>query len=169
MVVTLISLILVVSFVAFVVWKNKELPESISAMVYDLPESMQWAWSTWLFFVALSLFTPMMEVMSESYQFLGFMMLCCLIGVAITPTIQQETHRWHNIFGVAAGLISQLCVALICPYWLVLWFVPSVMIVCKFLSKNNEDKDDFSFAEEKGVFLAEALCATSLYGCLLIH
>ena len=45
----LISISLVVLYVGTTIWIKKELPDSISAMVYDLPEGgWRWLWTVWL-------------------------------------------------------------------------------------------------------------------------
>ena len=42
LVMTLISVLLVVSVVGTAIWKEKALPDSISALVYALPSKWQW-------------------------------------------------------------------------------------------------------------------------------
>ena len=50
----IISILLVTLYVGAAIWKERELPESISAMVYLLPEGgAQWLWSLWMVVTAI--------------------------------------------------------------------------------------------------------------------
>ena len=44
----IISVLLSVLGIGLATWNNKELPESMSALVYDLPKRQQWLWTLWI-------------------------------------------------------------------------------------------------------------------------
>lgn len=65
----IISILLVVLAVGATIWKNKALPDSISAMVYDLPQgAWQNLWSVWLALVSLTTFAPMIQILDTQHQ-----------------------------------------------------------------------------------------------------
>lgn len=48
-------MLLAVLGVGLSTWRRKELPRSVSAMVYNLPVSEQYIWTLWLWVTACSL------------------------------------------------------------------------------------------------------------------
>lgn len=95
------NILLVVSYVGITIWRMKALPESISAMVYELPEKRQWVWSAWLCLVAVTLFEPMVF----RVEFIGWLTTIGLFGAALTPLIDPEKRRWH--YGLANLMSSR--------------------------------------------------------------
>ena len=139
-------------------WLAKGVPESISSLVYALPRKWQWAWGCWLVLTAFSLAVPLIEALPELWQFLGFLTVCCLIGAAVTPIVQVETRGWHNALGVAAGVLSQLCVFVLCPWaGFLVWMLTAVVLV-------------FGKAEwwKYRVFVAEVVSVLAVYASLLV-
>jgi len=58
-VILIISVLLVVLYVGAAIWRFRALPDSISAMVYALPDGgWRWLWSAWLAIVGILTFAP---------------------------------------------------------------------------------------------------------------
>lgn len=78
-----ISILLVALYVGAATWKERELPESISAMVYLLPEGgWRWLWSVWLWIVSLLATIPVISILdTRNMAYLGFFTLACLVFV----------------------------------------------------------------------------------------
>lgn len=166
---TIISLILaVVAVVLYVIVKN-ELPASISEMVYKLPSGgWQWAWTIWLWVVLVLLTPQLIESLDDSYKVFGFLTIGCLALVAAMPLFERTDRKWHYVLAIVGGILSQVCVALICPWWLLLWFV-MVYLVGKSFAAFNDSENIPEVLSGKGVFVAEAICMATVYGAVFIH
>ena len=139
-------------------------PESVSGLVYNLSERMRWAWSGWLVAVALTLMVPLMSALSD-VAWLGWLTVVCLIGAAVTPVFNRDTRTMHNICGVAAGILSQVCVACLCPWWLTVWLI-WIPLVAGTMGALNDAEEMPRVLDGYGVLAAEVMCAVSLYGAL---
>jgi hypothetical protein len=138
-------------------------PESISSMVYALRKDRQWLWSAWLFAVTALLMPRLLELA----HWAGWLTTACLVGVAVTPIIKEETRGIHNWLGIAAGVMSQVCVAWICPWWLFLWVLIVYAIAMDFADGNYDEGQEILHG--KGVFVAEVVCMVTLYAAVLVH
>ncbi len=162
----IVSILLVALYVGATIWRKRELPESVSAMVYELPKGgWQWAWTVWLWIVAIFTLAPAIEILDKSnYGFVGFLTMGLMVFVGAWPLFQSETRTWHYVGGCLAGLMSQVCTCLICPMWLLLWLL---MVV---ISLYSMKADTFPWwLEKKGVFISEAVCYLSLMGAMFTH
>ena len=77
-----ISILLVASYVGAATWSEKELPDSISAMVYLLPEKGRWLWIVWIWAATFTLTPILFEVMPDNWQALahGFATSMLFVG-----------------------------------------------------------------------------------------
>lgn len=151
---TILSILLAVSFAGAAIWRLKALPDSISAMVYLLPEGgWRWLWSAWLAMVDILTFAPVVEILDgRGLGILGFLPMAMLMFVAAWPIFDREHYRWHNILGTAAAVVSQVDVWLICPYWLLLWLLMVAAVFMKGLRHTG------TYFGGKGVLFAECMC-----------
>ena len=147
----LISLLMAVLYVGAAIIIKKELPVSISSMVYILPKGgWRWLWTVWIWLTGFLLIVPLMDALPDGWKFLAFLTIGCLMFCGAMPIFIEENHKWHNIFGIAAGVLSQICVAIINPWYLVLW----ILILSALWMKN------------KTTFISEAICFLTLLCCL---
>lgn len=77
------------------------------------------------------------------------------------PLMEGESHKAHNILGVAAGILSQVCVLILCPWWAAVWLPFGLLVI------TDKTHDIHSIWYGKTVFLSECACYVSLVGCLL--
>lgn len=140
-------------------------PESVSGLVYNLSEKMRWAWSGWLIAVATTLMVPLMSALGD-VAWLGWLTVVCLIGAAVTPVFRQDTRTTHYVCGIAAGVLSQVCVACICPWWLLVWLI-WIPLISGTMGALNDAEEMPRVLGGYGVIVAEVMCAVSLYGCLV--
>jgi hypothetical protein len=157
----LLSILLVALYLGAAIWRKRELPESISAMVYLLPEGgWRWLWSFWLWIVSLLTTIPVISILdTRNMAYLGFFTLASLVFVGAWPLYRPETRKAHYIGGSAAGILSQVCVLVICPWWLMLWLLfTGVDIAARY------DKWFPTWLDNKGVLLAECVCYTTYIG-----
>lgn len=147
----LVAVLLAVLYVGIAIWVTKEIPESVSAMVYVLPDGgWRWLWTLWMWAVAFLLAPAMIESIGYDLQFIAFLTVANLEFCGALPLFMEEHHKAHNILGTLAGVMSQICVCLICPWWLFLWFA-------------------FATVRTKAVFFAELICFVTMTGALLCH
>ena len=140
-------------------------PESVSGLVYNLSEKMRWSWSGWLVVVALTLMVPLMSALGD-VAWLGWLTVVCLIGAAVTPVFNRDTRTTHYVCGIAAGVLSQVCVACLCPWWLLVWLI-WLPLLAGTMGALNDAEEMPRVLGGYGVIVAEVMCAVSLYGCLL--
>lgn len=161
--ITIISICLAVGGVVAVM--KGGVPESMSGLVYNLSERMRWAWSGWLIAVALTLMVPLMSALGD-VGWLGWLTVVCLLGAGY-PMFRDESRHWHKVCAVAAGVLSQVCVSCLCPWWLLIWALWLPLLAGAMAALNDAEKMPCLMAGHS-VFVAECTCAISLYGCLLI-
>ena len=121
------SILLVALYVGVTIWRKKELPPSISEMVFDLPTMWQWVWTAWLAIVDIFAAPALFEAMPENWQFVGFFFIGCLLFVAAMPLVRKSRNKAHEILAIAAGIFSQLCVGIICPWFFLMWVVFAII------------------------------------------
>lgn len=143
----LISIIMAVLYVGAAIIIKREIPVSISSLVYILPEGRwRWLWTIWIWITGLLLIVPLIDALPDEWKFLGFFTIASLMFCGAIPLFIEEYNTWHNILGVAAGILSQVCVVIINPWYLTLW----ILILSALLMKS------------KTVFISEVICFISL-------
>ena len=152
--ITVLSILMVVSFTGAAIWRLRALPDSISAMVYALPDGgWRWLWSAWLTIVSILTFAPVVEILDgRGLGILGFLPMALLMFVAVWPIFDREHYKWHNILSTAAAVVSQVDVWLISPYWLLLWLLMSSVVFMKGIYHTE------TYFNGKGVLFAECMC-----------
>ena len=158
----LIASILALAYLSFIIYKRKNIPNSISATVYDLDKKYQWCWSAWLSIIGLLLFAPLVDATEE----FGWLTIVCLIGCALTPLINSELEKWHTILGVLSGIISQICVLFINYYFLLVWII---FILIKGNSLIRPNSHISKHVNNKYVFISEVICVISTIGALFTY
>lgn len=181
----LASILLTVLYVGTVIWRrwldtdasasfserlNAALPDSISALVYELPRPWQWLWIVWIWSVSLLACIPLIEVLPDDVKVLGFATIVCLMLCGAMPISDSHVNRRaHNVFGILGGILSQACVLLQCPLYLLAWLLFSAVYACDALPSQNGRIYPLRWYDGKGVFLAEMICAVTVFGSLLVR
>lgn len=156
----IITVLLVAVYLLDYIATKHEMPDSLSAMVYDLPSGYKWVWGLWLVSVALCLFVPLVE----RNEWLGWLMEVSLLGAALTPLIKKDTLKWHYVAAIATGIISQVIVVVNNINWLSVW----MLFVFLFLSSYIQPDGWLGKAMKgKGMFLAQMTCFIGLAGALI--
>lgn len=158
------SLLLAVLFVGAAIWRLKALPDSISALVFLLERRWQWVWTLWLFAVALTLAPPLLDAMPDEWRFVGFLTVGSLLFVAAMPLVRHDENRAHYVLAVAAGVLSQLCVLVLCWPCLLLW---GLMVVL--LGKATLPDEQLPWwLDGKLTMVAECICAATVYASVYL-
>ena len=165
-----ISMLLAIAGVGVAIFKNKELPESISGLVYDLPTKQQWLWTLWIWAITVTLAPPLMEATEgNTLQFLAAFFVASLGFCGAIPLVAGEKNRAHYALAAIAGILSQLCVIIINPWWLMVWawWIPLSFCIVFFDKKPWLSKIE-DMIEGKGMMLVELTAMISTYACILL-
>lgn len=164
----LISILLSALGIVLATWKHRELPESISGLVYDLPKRQQWLWTLWMWAIAVAVGIPLIDSMNGSmFQFLAFFTMVSLVFCGALPLVTDGKNNVHYGLAIVAGVTSQLCVVLIEPLWLLVLPVVLSFVAVAALVQKPWTEWVWQRISGKGIMLLEAVCAMSLFGCLL--
>lgn len=166
----IIAILLMVLYIGITIWKKKELPKSISHMVYDLPKGgWRWLWTIWLWSVVICVAPSLIEALSgSSFQFVGFLTIASLLFIGALPLFDTDHLKWHNTLAIAGGIGSQICTILICPWWMLLWFIMIALMGGAFCAF-NDNKGCYRFIDGKGIFITEILCSTTVIAAIITH
>lgn len=164
------GLVLVVPVV--VRWIKRGLPASLSGMVFGsggetaghTAVGRRALWTAWIMTAAGLLAVPLMEAVS--YKWVAWLTLLCMLAVAVVPLMRSEKNTEHYVYGIAAGVMSQVCVALIEYEWLLVWLI-WLPLLAGTMGALNDSEEMPQVLDGYGVLAAEVMCAVSLYGSLL--
>lgn len=162
---TITSFLLAVLYTGIATWRKKQLPESISALVYELPRQWQWVWIVWMWAVSFTACIPLIDVLGEGLDVLGFITIAALVWCGGMPIYMKDSEHEHTVIAIGAGIASQACVLFICPWWLFAWLLYGWMCLDAFIIVNACEQK--RWYEEKGVLVAECICALTLYGSIV--
>lgn len=161
----ILSALLAVLYVGAAIGAKGAMPDSVSSMVYLLPKTGQWVWIVWVWCVTMLLTPALIEAMPDMLRFIAFLTVACLMFCGAMPVVKNKKNTAHNILGVSAGILSQVCVLVICPWWLLGWLVMVALLLGSFAAYNDAERTP-SIYDGKGVFVSEAICWLSLMGSL---
>ena len=163
---TVLSLLLIVSYTIGVCAYTRGIPYSISETYYKIKHKFWFAVAT--IGTAALLMPAILEVTPEQYQFLAFLACVGMIFTGAAPNFREGTERKIHIAGAAMCLVfSQLWVAFLYPFLLQLW---TLYIIYTVLDMKRKWKDNFiqAFIYTKPMFFIEITVITSVYLCLML-
>lgn len=161
----ILSALLDVLYTGTAIWAKRGMPDSISSMVYLLPKTGQWVWTLWVWAVTMLMAPALLEAMPDGLHFIAFLTVASLMFCGAMPVVKHERNTAHNIFGVSAGILSQVCVLFIGPWWLLAWLLMTAMLFGS-LAAFNDSVLTPRICDGKGVFVSEAICGVSTMGSL---
>lgn len=160
MIVLIIALIVVtVTYSVAATIKTKELPDSISAMVYSFGKAGRWIWTLWMFLCTFLVLPPLIEAMPDNVQFLAFFTGASLAFCGAMPLVKNERNDGHYICGIIAGIFSQICVVYICRECMAVWFL---LPIARILMSRETFYRIF-------VLILEMICTSTIILTLFIH
>ena len=161
----IVSILLVALYVGAAIWKERELPDSISSLVYLLPDGKwRWLWTVWIWAATYTLTPALFELMPESLGAVAHAFATSMLFTGAMPLVKRESNRTHNILAISAGVFSQMCVVIICPWWLLLW---TLMVILFLLAMKENGLPQW--INQKGLFVTEIVCWLALFGALFTH
>ncbi len=152
----LIGFLIIFLYCIIVIIHDREIPNSISQIVYSLSEKWKWTFTIVMFIVGFMIVPQLIEVIQNPlYKFLGFFTVLGILGVGADPLVKGEHNIVHYLSAIIMGISSQIIVYMNIPQLLYLW-IPYILYT---LYESNADKN---------MFLAEIVMLISLgIVCLL--
>lgn len=146
------SVVLSVAMAIVASKKAKELPDSVSSFSYYVGDVRFSLWTTTM--AAVLLFTSL-HALPPKQGYIAGMMGVGLLMVAASPCYRTENKVLHYVGGYLFGMASQIVVALLIPWLLILWVLFPLVFI------RNSWK-------ENATFIAEGICYITLVGSLIL-
>lgn len=161
-----ISLALAVLYTGAAILAGNRLPDSVSAMVYVMPKAGRYLWTVWIWAVTLLLCPALFETIGEDFGILAHCFATSMMFVGAMPLVRNESNKAHNVLGIAAGVFSQICVAIIDPNWLFSWALFIFLMGSVYVQPQGWLGKAM---KGKGIFVAEMSCWISVMGSLIFN
>lgn len=140
-----------VLFAVIAAREAKELPDSVSSFSYIVGTKPFTAWAV---LTAICLLYPTINAVGERFSWIAFLQSAGLLMVAASPLYKSENKVLHYVGGYLFGIMTQVVVAMINPWWLFAWVLfPTVYL-----------KKDW---HENATFASEAICFGTLIAVLI--
>jgi len=162
----ILSSVLAVLYTGTAIWRKNRLPDSVSAMVYDLPKAGQYLWTVWIWAVTLLLCPKLFEIVPENFEVLAHCFATSMMFIGAMPLVKGEQNKAHNVLGITAGIFSQICVFVIDPDWLSSWMLFVFLVGSIYVQPQGWLGKAM---KGKTIFVAEAVCWLSVMGSLIFN
>ena len=166
-----LAIIILLGYTIALCIKGGGVPSSLSASVFDLPQSKRWIWTVVLYAVCFCVLVPFgsggvsfLDKVSENTQFLVFIAIAALAFVGAAPLVADKTelaYKVHCGAAVVCAVCSQLVLVFNQPLFLACWIPWVFCFVDLWHSKQ------LSTWTTK-VFWAEQVCFVSTFAFCLI-
>lgn len=164
MILIVLSLSIILAYVGIMI-AGEGIPYSISATYYSLKHKAWFGISMWL--TSLLLLPAILDRTPESIQFSAFLMCAGLCFVGVAPNFREEVeHKIHVAGTCVSALFSQVWVAAMQPWLLLLWLLWIVYIGIRMPKEWTGDVFS-SFVACKPLFWAEIIAFATVYCALL--
>lgn len=138
---------------------HRELPRSVSAMAYRLPMRRRWKWILWMWLCIYTLTPALFEAVPDRLEAIPHAFATCMLLITLMPLAFRGMTNGHRALIVAAGVFSQACVAVLCPWLLLLW--PAAFMAFFMWDVGTGDIPRVFWG--RGVLIAEVLCYLALF------
>lgn len=151
----IIALVIIALYTGVMIYKAREIPESISATVFYLSPMNKWVFTIVMWVVAFCLMPVLLDVSKDSTRFLAFFAMAGILGVGASPLVLKERNGFHYVCAVLSGVSSQLLVALNKPTCLFVYLLYAAYIVFA-----KDETRNFFFLEVSCMLTVFAYCLT---------
>lgn len=155
----IISLCTVVLLIGYNLCRHGELPHSISAMAYRLPRKQRFLWTLSMWAAVFTLTPITFEVIPDHLEAIPHAFATTMLLITLMPLVKRNMSNGHRALIVAAGIFSQACVIVACPWLLLLW--PAAFLYFFLMDVTTNDIPRIFWG--KGSIVAELLCYAALY------
>lgn len=144
--------------------RHGELPRSVSAMAYRLPRRQRYLWTLWMWVCVYMLTPALFEAVPDRLEAVPHAFATCMTFITLMPLALRDMTNGHRALIVAAGVFSQACVGVLCPWILLLW--PAAFMA--FFMWDVAEGDIPRIFWGRGVLVAEVLCYATLWISVII-
>ena len=118
----ILGFVILFSYIIYIIWKDKKIPQSISATVYSLDKKSKWLYTIITFIVAFLIAPYLFEITSAiGIEILAYFTILGMLGTGADPLVHGEKNIIHYSCAVLLGSSSQVISYLLCPYTMFLW------------------------------------------------
>lgn len=160
----MISMFAVILMIGSNLCRHGELPRSVSSMAYRLPGRQRYLWTLWMWVCVYTLTPALFEAVPDWLEAAPHAFATCMLLITVMPLFKRDMSNGHRALIVAAGVFSQACVAVLCPWILLLW--PAAFMT--FFMWDIAEGDIPRIFWGKGVLVAEVLCYATLFISIII-
>lgn len=173
----ILSAAIAMAYIIATVFVQKRIPVSMSSLCYTFKGAWRWLWSLWIWTTMILLAFDLIPAMPENCQVFAFATCACLLFVGAMPLFNIEKNTAHNVFGIGAGVFSQVCVMIMAPQvlwgWIVLLpigidFLWRMIQLSRFTAPlmGRMPANPHRFYDECMVFILETIAMTNTYTAL---
>jgi len=173
----ILSAAIAMAYIIATVFVQKRIPVSMSSLCYTFKGAWRWLWSLWIWTTMFLLAFDLIPAMPENCQVFAFATCACLLFVGAMPLFNIEKNTAHNVFGIGAGVFSQVCVMIMAPQvlwgWIVLLpigidFLWRMIQLSRFTAPlmGRMPANPHRFYDECMVFILETIAMTNTYTAL---
>lgn len=157
----LVSMALVALYIGLVCYRKGEIPENMGAVAYLLPDGgWRWLWSVWLWSTVYTLTPKLFVVIPDAGQPCAHAFATAMLLLGILPLLKHEGNKGVYALATVACFFSQVCVALVCPWFLLTWLSMPAMLAGRHCWRGLE--------KVRQRLVMELSCYVSLAGSLLV-
>lgn len=119
---TLVSFVTVFGLLVCWTWRDGRLPDTVSDMAYrHATRSHRWHYTLWLWAATFTLTPGLFELMPEEWEGLAHAYATSVVMCGLLPLMLRSRNLSFTLFGLSAGVFSQCCVCVLCPWWMLVW------------------------------------------------
>lgn len=140
-------------YIGYVIYKDRKIPQSISATVYSLEDKNKWLFTTIMFITAILIAPQLFEILSSTnYTILSFLASFGIMCVGADQLVKEKKNIIHYLGAVIMGIATQLIVWLTIPSMFLLWI--SYVVYTMYMDNGYWN-----------MFFAEMVMMTMLFVC----
>lgn len=162
-VLVMLSFMIVLSFVIIWTMKDGELPATVSDAAYS--HTSIWRrlpYTLWIWGATFTLTPALFGLIPEAWEGAAHVYATAMVLTGILPLVRKDRDLLFIMSALAAGVFSQCCVCVLCPWFMLVWSHIAVLLVF------SDPSDSVScWVCRKGVFLAEFVCWFNIAASLL--
>ena len=160
---TLLSFVAV--FALLVCWtaRDRRLPATVSDMAYKHSDRiMRLRYTLWLWASTFTLTPALFHLIPEEWEGLAHAYATSVVLCGLMPLLLRQRNLTFAVFGMSAGVFSQCCVVVVCPWWLLLWTHLGALVA--FADRHDTVPSWFI---GKGVLVVEFVCWFTVASAIL--
>ena len=119
---TLLSFVTVFGLLTAWTRRDRRLPDTVSDMAYSHEgRARRLFYTLWLWTATFTLTPALFHLIPEQWEGLAHVYATAMVLCGLQPLIVRQRGVFFLLFGLAGGVFSQMCVVVICPWWLLTW------------------------------------------------